>query len=225
MNLLLIGYGKMNRLVEELARGQGHGIAGIIRRPADWAAVQPASAVGIDFSIPAAVMDNLAAALKARIPLVIGTTGWLEHLPAVRAQAAAAATGVVYGANFSLGVQVFYQAVTAAARALPAEYQAYIIEHHHRHKLDAPSGTARELVRHLVAAGRPEPPVASVRAGVQPGEHTVGFDAEADSLSFTHRARSRRGFAAGALHAAQWIESRRGLHEFSEIFAVAAESF
>ena len=221
MNLLLIGYGKMNRLVEELAREQGHGIAGIIRRPADWAAVPPGSAVGIDFSVPAAVMDNLAAAFKARIPLVIGTTGWLEHLPAVRAQVAAAEAGVVYGANFSLGVQVFYQAVNAAARALPAEYQAYIIEHHHRHKLDAPSGTARELARRLTAAGRPQPPVASVRAGAQPGEHTVGFDAEADSLIFTHRARSRRGFAQGALHAAQWIEHRRGLHEFSEIFAAA----
>ncbi len=224
MQLILVGYGKMNRLVETLAAEQGHRIARIIRRPADWNQGWSPGLVAVDFSVPQAVIENLERALAAGIPVVLGTTGWLEQLERVRRLVESASVGVVYGANFSIGVQWFYRILAEAARRMPAGYEPYLLETHHRQKRDAPSGTARHLAGLLAAAGHPAVSTASLRAGSVPGTHTVGFESADDSLSLTHTARSRRGFAAGALAAAQWILGRRGLHEFGEVLDDAGAS-
>lgn len=214
MDLLLLGFGKMNRLVAEMAAERGHRVVKTLDQGEAWPAGWTPELVAIDFSVPDAVLHHVEHCMLAGIPLVIGTTGWYEHLDRVRELVAAAAVGAIYGGNFSIGVQAFYRAVEAAAAALPSEYEAFVWEAHHRQKLDAPSGTAREAAARLTAAGHPAA-VASTRAGSLPGVHTVGFDAPEDTLTITHTARSRRGFAAGALWAAEWIRGRRGLHEFS----------
>lgn len=217
MDLLLLGYGKMNRLVEEVARERGHRVAGKVDAgdafPAGWAA----GLVAIDFSVPGAVLEHAERCMAAGIPLVIGTTGWLEQLERVRALAEGSSAGIVYGANFSIGVQALYRIVAAAAAALPPSYDAFVWEAHHRAKKDAPSGTALHLAGVLRAGGHDAGAIASTRAGAIPGTHTVGFDSPEDTLTLTHTARSRRGFAAGALVAAEWILGKRGLHEFSEV--------
>ncbi len=217
MDLILIGYGRMNRCVEEVAREQGHRVAHIVRGAADWRAGWTPGLVAIDFSVAGAVMGNLERAMAGGIPTVIGVTGWLEQLPAAERLVAEAPVGAVYGANFSLGMQAFFRIVAAAADAMPGSYDAFVTEAHHRHKQDAPSGTAKRLQAILAAAGRPNVPASSVRAGTIPGTHTVGFDAAADTITLTHTARSRRGFAEGALLAARWILGRRGLHAFDAI--------
>ncbi|MGH9468303.1 MAG: 4-hydroxy-tetrahydrodipicolinate reductase [Terriglobales bacterium] len=217
MELLLLGYGKMNRLVEELASGSGHRVAARVDEhdafPAGWAA----GLVAIDFSVPGAVLEHAERCAAAGIPLVIGTTGWLDRLDAVRACAKRSAAGIVYGANFSVGVQAFYRIAAAAAAALPPSYEAFVWEAHHSQKRDAPSGTALHLAAVLRQGGHEPGAIASTRAGAMPGTHTAGFDSPDDTITLTHTARSRRGFAAGALLAAQWIQGRRGLHEFGEV--------
>ena len=222
MDLILIGYGKMNHLVEQLAGESGHRVLHVVRSGADWRHGWAPGLVAIDFSVPEAVLDNLERLMTAGIPAVIGTTGWYEHLDRARELVSRSPVGAVYGANFSLGVLAFYDTVAAAGAALPASrYDAFIVEAHHRHKRDAPSGTAKRLQQILAAAGH-APSIASVRAGALPGTHTVGFDSEADTIALTHTARSRRGFAEGALAAAQWILGKRGLHEFGEVRDSAA---
>ncbi|HWG37593.1 MAG TPA: dihydrodipicolinate reductase C-terminal domain-containing protein [Terriglobales bacterium] len=217
MDLLLLGYGKMNRLVAELASERGHRVVQTLEAGEAWRAGWAPNLVAIDFSVPDAVLEHVECSMAAGIPLVIGTTGWLDQLVQVRALVDAASVGAVYGANFSVGVQAFYRIAQAAAAALPAEYAAFLWEAHHRHKLDAPSGTAKHLAMLLAAAGHDPGPVASTRAGALPGTHTVGLDGPDDTITLTHTARSRRGFASGALLAAQWILGKRGLHEFSEV--------
>ncbi|MGH9481058.1 MAG: 4-hydroxy-tetrahydrodipicolinate reductase [Terriglobales bacterium] len=219
MDLLLLGYGKMNRKVAEMAAPQGHRVVKTIERGEAWPAGWTPELVAIDFSVPDAVVEHVERCMASGIPLVIGTTGWLEHLDRVRALVEAAAVGAVYGANFSIGVQAFYKMVAAAAASLPENYEAFVWEAHHRQKLDAPSGTARRLAELLLAGGHAPGGVASTRAGTMPGTHVVGFDGPDETVTLTHTARSRRGFAAGALAAAQWVLGKRGLHEFCEVTA------
>lgn len=152
--------------------------------------------------------------------MVVGATGWYGGMNSVRAVVEETGIGLVYGSNFSIGVNVFYRMVETAAQSLKdrPEYDPWIYEIHHRMKLDAPSGTALKL-RDLLAAeyGARQICVASARAGAIPGQHTVGWDSEADTITLTHTARSRKGFALGALRAAEWVRARRGLYEFSEV--------
>lgn len=217
MDLLLLGYGKMNRLVAEMAAEHGHRVAKTLDQADAWPAGWTPGLVAIDFSVPEAVLDHVERCTAVGIPLVIGTTGWLEDLDRVRGLVDAAATGAVYGANFSIGAHAFYKIVQTAAASLPSSYEAFVWEAHHREKLDAPSGTGKRLAELLRAGGHDPGVVASTRAGANPGTHTVGFDAKDETITLTHSARSRRGFATGALVAAQWILGRRGLHEFTEV--------
>ena len=168
--------------------------------------------------------------------MVVGTTGWYDKIDKVREIVRAQGTGLVWAANFSIGAQVLLRLVEHAAKFLDRfeEYDPYVVEHHHRGKRDAPSGTGLRLAEKIIASmsrkdqslsGNPEgriPPravhVASVRAGEAFGQHKVGFDAAAESIELTHTARSREGFARGALYAAQWIRQRTGVFEFSELF-------
>jgi 4-hydroxy-tetrahydrodipicolinate reductase len=220
--LAIVGYGKMGKLVEQLAaqynftvglkldefnNANGEGVTAANFRGID---------VAIDFSIPAAVADNVEAIAALGVHMVIGTTGWLDHRDAVKRAVAAHNIGLVWSPNFSIGAHVFSRLVAEAARLLAAEpdYGAWAWEIHHAAKKDAPSGTLLRLVDEMKKTGYSRPiDVSSNRAGVIPGTHEIGFDSGADTITLRHTARSREGFARGALRAAQWVIGKKGFHE------------
>src|SRR5688572_25736504 len=217
MRLLLVGYGRMGRLVEQLAGEQGVEIVGRVDEGRDeWA---PAD-VAIDFTTAEAVVANFARYVERRLPVVIGTTGWSSHAPRLRAEAERAGLGVVSSANFSIGVNIFQLVVTEAARLMrqQPQYGAWIHELHHAAKRDAPSGTALLLRDSMSEAGFGRGiDMSSSRAGAIPGTHTVGFDSPSDTIELTHAARDRRGFAGGALVAARWLQGRRGWFTMADV--------
>ena len=225
MNLAIIGYGKMGHMVEEMALSRGHkvvfkvDIEGNEQGQALTKASLAGADVAVNFSTPDSVLTIVDRISAAGVNLVVGTTGWMNHLPAVRKMIEERKTALVYGSNFSIGVNLFFRLAEAAAGLFQdyAEYDPWIYEIHHKAKLDAPSGTALKLEQIVEKAypGRKISP-ASNRAGAHPGTHTVGFDSLADTITITHTARSRLGFAAGALRAAEWILGKKGLYEFSE---------
>jgi 4-hydroxy-tetrahydrodipicolinate reductase len=226
LRLALVGYGKMGRLVEQLAPQHGCEVVARVSGSDGGAAAITAerldgAEVAVDFSVPRAVAENVERVAALGVNLVVGTTGWGEELPRVRAAVERHGVGLVHGANFSVGVQVFYGIVEAAARLLAGEegYGAWGYEIHHAAKRDAPSGTLKELLRVIERAGYERPvDVASNRAGAVPGTHLVGFDSEADTITLQHSARSRAGFAHGALRAARWIQGKQGVFEFRDIW-------
>ena len=216
----------MGQLVAKLGAEQGHEISVLLnsrdagRGPEEFAGPLRGCDVAIDFSIASAVLRNVQASAIAGVPLVEGTTGWHANLDEVGRLVTEGNGALIYGANFSVGVQVFYRIAARAAELFRdlESYDGFIEEAHHKRKRDAPSGTAVQL-RSIVGdkLGR-EVPVASTRAGYLPGTHRLGFDSTADQITLTHEARSREGFAAGALMAAQWILGRKGVYEFSQVF-------
>ncbi|HSF38419.1 MAG TPA: dihydrodipicolinate reductase C-terminal domain-containing protein [Thermoanaerobaculia bacterium] len=226
MKLALVGYGKMGRVVEELAAAKGMEVACRFTRErplrADSATREALADVAalVDFSVPEAVADTARAAAELSIPLVIGTTGWQDRLGEVREVVETSGIGAVRAANFSVGVNVFYRVVEQAAKLLSSidGYDPFIHDWHHRFKLDSPSGTALEI-RRLMARhyGEREVPITCQRSGYVPSVHWVGFDSAADTIHIEHRARNRQGLAEGALLAARWIAGRSGFHEFHEV--------
>jgi 4-hydroxy-tetrahydrodipicolinate reductase len=226
MKLALLGYGAMGRLVGQLAGEKGHEIALTIdiddagREIEDLVEALKPCDVAIDFSIADAVPKNAESSVRAGVPLVIGTTGWHSQVDRVRDLVHEHDGALVYGANFSVGVQVFYRIAARAAELFRDldSYDSFIEESHHKRKRDAPSGTAVHLHKILGSRLGRDVPVSSTRAGYIPGTHRVGFDSAADQITLTHTARSREGFAAGALMAAGWIIGRKGVYEFSEVF-------
>jgi 4-hydroxy-tetrahydrodipicolinate reductase len=208
----------MGRLVEQLAPEHGCEIAGRIDvGSGDWSA--PAD-VAVDFSTAEALRDNFRRYADRGLAVVIGTTGWSAHEAELRRHAEAAHLGVVASANFSIGVNLFQLMVAEAARLMQAheQYGAWIHEAHHATKRDAPSGTALVLRDIMVGASYKRPiDMSSTRAGAIPGTHTVGFDGASDTIELTHTARDRRGFAAGALLAARWLEGRRGWFTMQDV--------
>jgi 4-hydroxy-tetrahydrodipicolinate reductase len=224
VRVLLVGYGRMGRLVESLAPEAGVEIAGRVDidnvdRPQDW----PAADVAIDFSTAAAVLSNARLLAARGTHLVIGTTGWQDQEDAVRQETAAYPIGVVSAANFALGVNLFLAVAAHAAELLAGrpEFGAWIHELHHKAKRDAPSGTALALHEAMQRAGYTLPiDVASTRVGSIPGIHTVGFDSSADTITLTHTARDRTGFARGALEAARWVNGRRGWFSMRDVLGL-----
>ncbi|HZI17653.1 MAG TPA: dihydrodipicolinate reductase C-terminal domain-containing protein [Pyrinomonadaceae bacterium] len=223
MRLALIGGGAMGRLVAALAHDEGCEVGHVVTsREAGLTAGEMAERLrghdaAVDFSVAEAVGRNVAACVAAGVPLVEGTTGWLGQLGEVRREVERGGGALVYGANFSIGVNLFYRLVARAAELFASPgYEVFIEEAHHSRKRDAPSGTALRL-RDIVAREFGEGfSVASTRAGHIPGTHRVGFDGPADQVTLTHTARTREGFAAGALAAARFIRARKGVYEFSE---------
>ncbi|HEY1495444.1 MAG TPA: dihydrodipicolinate reductase C-terminal domain-containing protein [Candidatus Solibacter sp.] len=224
--LAIVGYGKMGRLIEQLAPQYGFEVALKLDEfnNASGAGLTKENFGGIDvaieFSIPAAVAGNVRGVAAHGVPLVVGTTGWLEHFDEVRHTVEASGTGLVWSPNFSIGVNVFLRLVAEAARLMEAEpeYGSWAWEIHHSTKKDAPSGTLLKLVEAMKKAGyKRNIDVGSNRAGAIPGTHEIGFDSAADTITLRHTARSREGFARGALKAAQWITGKKGFYEFSEI--------
>jgi 4-hydroxy-tetrahydrodipicolinate reductase len=209
MRLLLLGYGRMGRMVDGLSAEYGMQVVGRVdpvhgESPESW----PAADVAIDFSIASAVPGNVRRLAAQGVSVVIGTTGWSADEADVRREAAAAGIGVVAAANFALGVNLFLALTERVAELMAphAEFGAWIHEAHHATKRDAPSGTALSLEAALRTRGYDHPlDVSSTRAGSIPGTHTVGFDAASETITLTHTARDRSGFARGALEAARWV--------------------
>lgn len=225
MRLALIGYGNMNRIVAQQAAAAGHEVALIVRSSAaecdaDELAnhLRGLDAV-IDFSVAEAVERNVTSSVKAGVPIIEGTTGWSDRLENVRHIVAEANGALVFAANFSVGVNLFYRIVARAGELFSSfdPYAPFIEEAHHRRKRDAPSGTALRLQKLLMESYTAEIPTSSTRAGFIPGTHRIGFDSENDQILLTHTARTRNGFADGALLAAKWITERRGFYEFGDV--------
>jgi 4-hydroxy-tetrahydrodipicolinate reductase len=217
MRLLIVGYGKMGRMVEEIAVTEGIEIVGRVDQGRDeWTDAD----VAIDFSTADALLDNFRQYVARRLSVVIGTTGWNAHVDRLRAEADRAGIGVVASANFSIGVNIFERVVAEAARMMSAQpqYGTWIHEVHHAAKRDAPSGTALLLRDAMLAAGfNRTVDMSSARAGMIPGTHTVGFDSASDTIELIHRARDRRGFASGALLAARWVHGRTGWYSMQDV--------
>lgn len=234
MNIALIGYGKMGREIEAVALEQGDTIVQKfdIDRPASAAALADAD-VCIEFSTPDTVLANIQLAVQAKKDIVVGTTGWYDWLPEVRKTVTD--SGLLYSPNFSIGVNMYFRIVAAAAELMhnaPA-YDSYVHEMHHRNKADSPSGTALRLAEILLARidrkkkvvthrvdGKINPEelhVSSTRVGTFAGTHTVAFDSESDLIELTHTARSRRGFALGAVRAAHWLHGKKGVYTMDDV--------
>jgi 4-hydroxy-tetrahydrodipicolinate reductase len=226
MKLAIVGYGKMGRLIEQLAPEYGFSIALKLDEfnNADYSGITRENFAGLDvaveFSVPSVVVENVERISVLGVNIVTGTTGWLGEMDRVRAAVERNGTGLVWSPNFSVGVHVFSRLVAEAARLLAneEEYGAWAWEIHHSTKKDAPSGTLLKLVGDMKKAGYGRPiDTSSNRAGRHPGTHEIGFDSAADTITLRHTARSREGLARGALKAAQWIVGKRGFYEFSDV--------
>jgi 4-hydroxy-tetrahydrodipicolinate reductase len=226
MKIAIVGYGKMGHMIERTASARGHEI--IARFDIDnnigGAGLTAESLAGVDvaieFSTPDAAVENIKRLSALRVPVVVGTTGWYEHLGLIKRLVVESGGAIVYSANFSIGMNLFFRIVKEASAlfARYTEYDPFLVEAHHKFKKDAPSGTAlviAGLMRESYGERRPE--AVAIRAGHIPGTHEVGFDSEADTITLTHTARSREGFAVGAVLAAEKIIGRQGVYEFSEL--------
>jgi 4-hydroxy-tetrahydrodipicolinate reductase len=224
MKLLIIGYGRMGRLVESLAPEYGFEVSGRIdraaaQRPDDW----PAAEVAVDFSVADAVPANLRQLAVRGTGVVVGTTGWLSHEAELQRVVERHGIGVVAAPNFALGVNLFVALAGRAAELMAphASFGAWIHELHHAAKRDAPSGTALLLESALRNRGYDRTvDVASTRAGQMPGTHTVGFDGAGETITLTHSARDRTPFARGALEAARWVIGRRGWFTMKDVLGL-----
>ncbi|HTQ60806.1 MAG TPA: dihydrodipicolinate reductase C-terminal domain-containing protein [Candidatus Solibacter sp.] len=231
-NLAIVGCGKMGQLIEGLAPEYGfavsakfssggnahaHGLSHETLRGVD---------VAVEFTTPEAAPENIRRLAALGVNSVVGTTGWLDQLPSVREAVIHAKTGLVWAANFSVGVNIFIETVARAAALLARhpEYEAWGWEIHHSAKKDAISGTLKKLAEEMRSAGYTRPvSISSNRAGATPGTHEIGFDSLTDTITLRHTARSREGFARGALQAARWIVGKRGFFEFMEILGELSE--
>jgi len=226
MNLLVLGCGKTGTLVAQVAEEGGHlvrtlnsaqnphgkGLTTESLRDVD---------VVIDFTTPAAVLENIAACIRQGKNMVVGTTGWNAALESIRKQVEENGTGFVHAPNFSIGVNIFFEIARASAPLLKNGYSARIIERHHAQKKDAPSGTAA-VIRSCLQPELPANPlerieIASIREGDAVGQHVLLFDSDDDTLMLVHDAKSRRGFALGAVRAAEWVAGKKGFFSFRDV--------
>ena len=223
MNLLILGRGKTGSLVADVARERRHHVQVLCGADnGDASALSstflaPFNAV-IDFTTPAAVVGNAEACIRARKSIVIGTTGWHDQLPRLRELALAANTGLLYGSNFSIGVNLFFEVVQAAAAAVNFDYSGQIFERHHAQKKDAPSGTAMVMQKMIRDSTQQELEIVSFREGDAVGMHELVFNSAADRIYLCHDAKSRRGFAEGAVRAAEWLVGKSGVYDFRTIW-------
>jgi 4-hydroxy-tetrahydrodipicolinate reductase len=223
--LAIIGHGKMGRLVEQLALQ--HGFSVVARfNGSNIAALSRESLAGaataIEFSTPSAAPENLCRLAALGVRTVSGTTGWYEHLPKIRKCFDTGGTALLYGPNFSIGMNLFFQIVAQAAAAVAKhpEYEAWGWEIHHSAKKDAISGTLKKLAEEIRAAGYSAPlSLAANRAGSLTGTHEIGFDSPGDTITLRHTARSREAYATGALQAARWLQNKKGIFEFRDIIS------
>ncbi len=243
MKIVLLGYGKMGQLIEKFALKRGHEVVLIVdahnRESITVEDLEDAD-VAIDFSTPDAALSNISLCFEANLPLVVGTTGWYEHMEEVRETCIEAGQSLLYGSNFSIGVNIFFHVNRLLAKAMDShkQYDVQVEEIHHVHKLDAPSGTAITIAEGIIEnnssksswvnevvgeesdlINKPdELLIESLRIEEVPGTHTVLYSSEVDQIEFKHTAHNRDGFALGAVVAAEWLKGRKGFFQVTEIF-------
>lgn len=244
MKIVLLGYGKMGQLIEKFALKRGHEVVLVIdannREDITVEDLQYAD-VAIDFSAPDAALENISLCFEADLPIVVGTTGWYEHLQEVKETCIEADQSLLYGSNFSIGVNVFFHINRLLAKAMDPykQYDVQVEEIHHIHKLDAPSGTAITIAEGIIenstskdswvneVEGSVSPDlihkpnellIESLRIEEVPGTHTVLYSSEVDQIEFKHTAHNRHGFALGAVVAAEWLNGKKGFYQVTEIF-------
>lgn len=223
MNFLILGRGKTGSLVAEVARERGHQVHVLCAAEnPNASALTPGTLahidVVIDFTTPHAVLENITACVSAGKNIVVGTTGWHEDLPRIRQMVKKKGAGLLYASNFSIGVNLFFEVAKTAAAALRHQYFGQIFERHHVHKKDAPSGTALALQRLIQDAAGGELEITSFREGEVVGMHELVLDSDADTIYLCHDAKSRRGFAEGAVRAAEWLAGKTGFFDFKEVW-------
>ncbi len=224
MNLLIIGRGKTGSLVAETARNRRHHVRvlGAAENENDAALTPDAlSAIDavIDFTTPTAVVANMEACIRARRNIVVGTTGWYDQVPRLRELVHAAKTGFLYGSNFSIGVNLFFEIAATAGAALKYDYSGQIFERHHETKKDAPSGTAltiQKIVRQ--SGGDRDLEIVSFREGDAVGMHELVFNSPSDRIYLCHDAKSRQGYAEGTVRGAEWLAGKTGFFEFRDVW-------
>jgi 4-hydroxy-tetrahydrodipicolinate reductase len=223
MNFLVLGRGKTGSLVAEYARERHHHVrmlASAENRNGQGLSAEVLRAVDtvIDFTSPTAVLGNIDACLREKKNMVVGTTGWQTHLAAIRARVDQAGSGFLYGANFSIGVNLFFETVQIAAEAAGHGYSGQIFERHHEQKKDAPSGTALVLQTIVKEKSGTELEITSFREGDVVGLHELIFNSANDRIYLCHDAKSRRGYAEGAVLGAEWLSGKKGFYEFKNIW-------
>ena len=223
MNLLVLGRGKTGSLAAEVAHSRRHHVQVLFAAEnADASALTPDSLadtdVVIDFTTPAAVVANVEACIRAKKNLVVGTTGWYDQVPRLREMVLSAETGFLYGSNFSIGVNLFFEIVATAGAALKYDYSGQIFERHHAQKKDAPSGTAVTMQQIVRQSGGEELEIVSFREGDAVGMHELVFNSPDDRIYLCHDAKSRRGYAEGAVRAAEWLAAKKGFYEFRNVW-------
>lgn len=242
MKIALLGYGKMGQLIERYATKRGHEVVLIVDE-SNRASIEPnhlsKADIAIDFSVPQAALENIRLCFEANLPLVVGTTGWYDRLEEVKQLCESQKQSLLYGSNFSIGVNVFFHINKMLAKAMRPyqQYDVQVEEIHHIHKLDAPSGTAitiaegilehheqkKKWVNSTEGAGEIIPKadellIESLRIEEVPGTHTVLYSSEVDQIEFKHTAHSRDGFALGAVIAAEWLLDKKGFYQVTEMF-------
>lgn len=244
MKIVLLGYGKMGQLIEKFALKRGHEVVLVVdannREDIKIEDLQEAD-VAIDFSTPDAALENISLCFEADLPIVVGTTGWYEHLQEVKEICLEADQSLLYGSNFSIGVNIFFHINRLLAKAIDPykQYDVQVEEIHHIHKLDAPSGTAITIAEGIIdnstskqswvnevvgtenadVVNKPdELLIESLRIEEVPGTHTVLYSSEVDQIEFKHTAHNRDGFALGAVVAAEWLNNKKGFYQVTEIF-------
>lgn len=233
MKIALLGYGKMGRTIETLAQKKGHEIVVATNDAKSLQGFNEAE-VAIDFSVPSAAYNNIRMALEAGIPVISGTTGWLEELPKIEAYCKEVEGAFLYASNFSVGVNIFFAINKRLAQLMgtQSQYQPSITEIHHTQKLDKPSGTAISLAEDLLkfsqksgwalqSDGNDDLCIDSIREGDVKGTHEVVYTSEVDTLSIKHQAHSREGFALGAILAAQWIVGKQGIYGMQDVLNIS----
>ena len=229
MKIALLGYGRMGRAIENIAKNRGHEIVAKIDKDQIEGTLEHAN-VAINFSIPDAAVNNIFSALSLKIPVVCGTTGWLEDLKKVTDFTTKNDTAFLYASNFSIGVNLFFKLNEQLAKMMnnQSEYKVNIEEIHHIHKLDAPSGTAITLAEGIIENSKSsdwslstdksdEIQIDAIREGEVPGAHTVTYESSIDAISIKHEAHNREGFALGALVAAEWIVGKKGIFKMNDV--------
>jgi 4-hydroxy-tetrahydrodipicolinate reductase len=222
VNILMLGRGKTGALAAEVAKERGHEVRALASQEnQDGSGLTEELLrqidVVIDFTTPLAAIPNIIRCAESCVPIVVGTTGWYQHLDRVRELILERKTALLYGSNFSVGMNFFFKSIQALAPALKNGYRASIVERHHAQKKDKPSGTAVTLKKILESGSGQKVEIASVREGDTVGMHLVMLDSPNDAILLTHDSKSRRGFAEGAVRAGEWIKGKTGFYEFPEI--------
>ena len=230
MKIALLGYGRMGKAIEELAKDRGHEIVSIYDKDSTQGDISKAD-VAINFSIPSAAVNNLKLAFDHEVPVVCGTTGWLEQLNEIHDYCKLKKSGFLYASNFSIGVNLFFKLNELTAQLMKGQeknYTAHLEETHHIHKLDAPSGTAITLAEGIAAQNdrykkwsmdpkTDDLKISAYREGEVPGTHSITYSSEVDEISIEHKAHSRQGFALGAVIAAEWLQGKEGIFSMKDV--------